>query len=150
MNESTALVSQSAAIQPTQSGAALVAARKRVLEPYRVTNIEDNQGGRSILEFWKFGCPPAKGFSSAVKDNSIARQLAVITILKGCGTFNLQWYPHGEEIQITNAIPMNRLEDAYNDLIAAGFGSSQFLPKGVTVKEVGKPVLTAGNLKLTE
>lgn len=58
---------------------------------------------------------------SLLKDPSIARYVAMITIPSSQKTFKLQWYPFKEEAQITVDLPIEKLPEAIEDLKNAGF-----------------------------
>lgn len=51
----------------------------------------------------------------------VARQCAIVSVNRSNRTFNLLWYPNGEEPQCHTGLPFSDLPQAVNDLRGAGF-----------------------------
>jgi hypothetical protein len=90
----------------------------QTLKPYREQYIPIVR--RRIWEFWKLGCPAARGMS-ALNDPSVARQMAIVWATDGADIFTLQYYPNGDVPQVVADLPLSALPQAVADLRAAGF-----------------------------
>ncbi len=90
----------------------------QILRPFRHQYIGCDK--RHIYEFWKLNCPASRG-EGAMRDPSVARQMAIIWARDGDETFTLQYYPSNEAAQIIANLPLSELNQAVSDLRAAGF-----------------------------
>lgn len=91
----------------------------QTLRPFRVQYIPIAR--RKIWEFWRLNCPASRG-EGAIRDPSVARQMAIIWATDGAETFTLQYYPQGEDAQIVSELPLAALGQVVSELRAAGFG----------------------------
>lgn len=88
------------------------------ITPYRTIDLP---GGEILREFWKIGCSPSTSIKKALKDPAVARQCAFITVSADRQSFRLGFYPNGEAAQVVENLPIERLPEAVDNLIDAGF-----------------------------
>lgn len=82
-------------------------------------------GGEVLREFWKIGCAPTRSMRSALNDPSVARQCAYITISSDRRSFKLGFFPNGEPGQVVKDLPIDRLPEAVDSLLDAGFAGTR-------------------------
>lgn len=82
-------------------------------------------GGEVLREFWKIGCAPTRSMSSALNDKDVARQCAFITVSSDHRSFKIGFFPNGEPGQVVKDLPIDRLPEAVDDLVAAGFAGTR-------------------------
>lgn len=82
-------------------------------------------GGEVLREFWKIGCAPTRSMRGALNDKDVARQCAFITVSGDRQSFRLGFFPNGEAGQVVENLPIDRLPQAVDDLIDAGFAGTR-------------------------
>ncbi len=81
--------------------------------------------GRRVWWFMRKG-------EGSLRDRSTPRNCAMITLMPDRKTFMLGYYPNEDsDRQVVDNLPIDRLADAANDLIGAGFGPRQ--PAGLAI-----------------
>ena len=88
------------------------------LIPHNVLGLPD----QTIYTFVQVG-RDSKGYQS-LRNRSVPRQVAMITVFRRRGIFKIQWYPWADKPQVIEELPMDRLPAAVQDLWDAGFGRS--------------------------
>lgn len=139
--------SLSPALRAPQTGP-LAAAKPlaRLVQPYQRIDTD----GRTILYFLKVGA--AKGSVSLRRlPPEVARQVAMLVLNHGPQTFNLHWYPPGnEEPQVHANLPATALAQAVEDLCGAGFAAPTPPPAAdLRPKQAALPGNSAGPAPLS-
>jgi hypothetical protein len=82
--------------------------------------IIDAGPGKTVYYFLKVG---AKAGTVSLRrlPPEVARQCAIISVDRSRQTFDLLWYPNGEDPQCHTGLPLSDLMQAVTDLRAAGF-----------------------------
>lgn len=112
---------QRAAVQPAKKPDTELAQPTLALSritPFRVIDLPD---GKMLYEFWKIGCAPTRSMRYALNDPTVARQCAFITVDRDRQFFKLGFYPNGEAGQVVENLPIDRLPEAVDSLLDAGF-----------------------------
>lgn len=132
------------ALRDPQTGALSAAIPlAKLVRPYRRLDVD----GRTILYFLKVGA--AKGSVNLRRlPPEIQRQVAMLTLNHGPQTFNLHWYPPGnEEPQVHMGLPVTVLAQAISDLADAGFAAPPEPPRNPDHSRVTEvPCISRGPL----
>ncbi len=89
------------------------------ITPFRVIDV----GPEVIHEFWTIAAPKNSSARYVLKDPTVKRQCAFITVHKTNGTFKMVFdRPHEGPPQAYLDMPMSQLPSAVKDLLDAGFG----------------------------